>query len=78
MHPVLVLGFMDGFVKYIGRRLFKCEQCGVTKTTDQYAYQNAQYIPDHIPKVWKALCKKCFKREIGKKRFDRFLLGEGT
>ena len=78
LHRFLVLGALGGFIKYIGKRTFKCEQCERVAKTDQYSYQNAQYIPDHIPKVWKALCGKCFKREIGKKRYKQFLLGEGT
>ena len=71
-------GALDGFIKYIGKRFFKCERCGTAKTTKQFTYQNAQYIPDHIPKIWKEICGKCLKKEAGKKRFERLLLGEGT
>lgn len=69
---LLGFGGVGGFVKYIGREYFRCEQCGTGKTTDRYSYQNAQYIKDYIPKVWNALCTGCVKREVGKKRFANF------
>ena len=59
-----------------GRNVFKCEQCNQTRNTEQYVYQNAKYIMEHTPKRWEALCKKCVKRECGKRIFDKLTLGE--
>jgi hypothetical protein len=59
------------FAKNLGKKLFTCEQCGSTKKTDQYTYQSPQYVPEYVPKIWKALCKKCLKREAGTSVFRR-------
>ena len=67
---------MNGFIKRIGKRLFKCEQCEKTTRTDQFSCQNPQFIKDYIPKVWKEICKACLIREVGKKRYNNFIMGE--
>ena len=65
-------------IKNLGRRHFTCEQCGKSKTTEQYEYKNATYVADYEPYFWRALCKNCLKREMGTKVYERFLLGERT
>ncbi len=72
------LGFGDLpiYLKSLGRQLFKCEQCEKTSKTEQFQYKNAKYISDYDPKFWKALCKKCLKREAGKRIFNKFIMGE--
>jgi hypothetical protein len=77
LHDRLLGGIVLGVhLKLIGIKLFKCEQCEKVRKTKQYEYQGAKFIEDYVPKMWKALCGKCTKRECGKRIFDRFTLGE--
>ena len=76
LNKFLELSDLGILLNYLGKALFKCEQCGVNKKTDKYEYKSAIYIRDYIPKHWKALCKKCARRECGKRIFDKFTMGE--
>ena len=60
----------------VPKEKYKCEQCEKVRKTKQYEYQNAKFIEEYVPKMWKALCGKCAKRECGKRIFDNFTLGE--
>jgi len=60
------------FVKLVGKGRFICEMCDKDSNAEMFSFQNAKIISDHEPKLWKQVCDKCLKREIGSNRYKQF------
>ncbi len=69
---LLGVGFVAEFVKSVGKGRFICEMCDKDSNAEMFSFQNAKIIPDYDPRLWKQVCNKCLKREIGSNRYKQF------
>ena len=68
---------MYGVNAKLSRSYFKCFMCHTTKVQDVYIWGNFAILPEH-PYKEQRICKKCAKREHGKRTKLQDIINERT
>ena len=68
---------MYGVNAKLSKAYFTCYMCRITKTQDVYIWGNFAILPEHTYKEQR-ICKKCAKRENGKRKKLDDIINERT
>ena len=68
---------MNGVNSKFPRSHFTCIMCSTTKVQDIYIWGNFAILPEH-PYEEQRICKKCAKREHGKRKKLEDIIDERT
>ena len=68
---------MYGVNAKLSKAYFTCYMCCITKTQDVYIWGNFAILPEH-PYKEQRICKKCAKRENGKRKKLDDIINERT
>ena len=68
---------MYGVNAKLSKAYFTCYMCRITKTQDVYIWGNFAILPEH-PYKEQRICKKCAKRENGKRKKLDDIINERT
>ena len=77
MLPSNQLAPMYGINAKLPKSLFTCFMCRITKAQDVYIWGNFAILPEH-PYEEQRICKKCAKREHGKRTKLENIINERT